>query len=113
MEVFTLKYDHRHGMDISVHKTVQGARNFRVEVILEWFQEVHHEATVDLILDSITKGEFEVAVNLWNKYQESTPSPEYFEIEEHEVLGDLDPDPAALMQRAQKEIADRKISPEG
>lgn len=76
MNVFLLKFDHKHGMDITVHRSETGAWvhaiNYMRGTALEWGEE--HE--VEHLSDD----------ELWSFWTELSGETEFFSIEEYEVL---------------------------
>lgn len=76
MNVFLLKFEHKHGMDITVHRSETGAWfegiNYMRETAIEWGEE--HE------VDDLSDDE------LWASWTELSGETEFFSIEEHQVL---------------------------
>lgn len=69
MPVYTLRYRHKYGTDISVHLTERDALGAACAIILEFLHEIRHEETKKKILDALSTGLLEEAFEAWESYQ--------------------------------------------
>lgn len=87
-KVFILKYDHKHGMDLSVYLTEEEAELGAAHLMLEWISYLcdgEDRTVAGEILDHIEKGEYNEAMQLWPVLAGET---EFLNIEEAKVYDD-------------------------
>jgi hypothetical protein len=78
MNVFILKHDHKHGADITVHSSYDGARFYGNHLMREMTAEWGEDEAAQLSDDE-----------LWSAWTELSGETEFFSIEEHSVRDSL------------------------
>jgi hypothetical protein len=76
MKVIVATYEHRHGQDVRVFKTGEGASRWRQEIVRLWFHEACAESK---------PGNDEEAADVYFSTMGERDKGEWFTTEEHEV----------------------------
>lgn len=81
--IYVLRYEHRHGTDITAYATEGLARRAAADIALQWAHELPDEDDAKRIAELCADGEYDEAISLYRENHQS----ENIEMHDLEILG--------------------------